>query len=79
MAKREKEEKDRLQEVYGYALVDGYKEKVGNFRVEPPGLFRGRGKHPKTGRLKFRVKPEDIIINIGPGVDIPPCPPGHKW
>ena len=68
-----------MQEIYGYALVDGYKEKVGNFRVEPPGLFRGRGKHPKTGRLKLRVQPEDIIINIGVGVPIPPCPPGHKW
>lgn len=22
---------------------------VGNFRVEPPGLFRGRGEHPKVG------------------------------
>jgi hypothetical protein len=25
---------------------------VGNFRVEPPGLFRGRGAHPKAGTLK---------------------------
>ena len=25
---------------------------VGNFRVEPPGLFRGRGEHPKMGKLK---------------------------
>ena len=41
-AKAEKEEKERLQDIYGFALVDGYKEKVGNFRVEPPGLFRGR-------------------------------------
>ena len=78
-AKAEKEEKERLQDIYGFALVDGYKEKVGNFRVEPPALFRGRGKHPKTGRLKLRVKPEDITINIGPGVPIPPPPAGHKW
>jgi DNA topoisomerase-1 len=33
-------------------MVDGRKEKIGNFRVEPPGLFRGRGDHPKTGMLK---------------------------
>ena len=79
LAKAEKEEKERLQDIYGFALVDGYKEKVGNFRVEPPALFRGRGKHPKTGRLKLRVKPEDIIINIGPGVPIPPPPAGHQW
>ena len=25
---------------------------VGNFRVEPPGLFRGRGEHPKMGKIK---------------------------
>jgi len=62
---REKAEKDELQNIYGYALVDGYKEKVANFRVEPPNLFRGRGDHPKTGTLKRRVNPEDIIINIG--------------
>ena len=78
-ARADKAEKERVQEVYGFALVDGYKEKVGNFRVEPPGLFRGRGKHPKTGRLKLRVRPEDIIINIGPGVPIPPAPPGRHW
>lgn len=31
---------------------NGRKEKVGNFRIEPPSLFRGRGEHPKKGRLK---------------------------
>ncbi len=39
--------------------------KVGNFRVEPPGLFRGRGEHPKMGKVKKRVYPRDITINIG--------------
>lgn len=38
---------------------------VGNFRVEPPGLFRGRGDHPKMGKLKARIYPRDITINIG--------------
>lgn len=38
---------------------------VGNFRVEPPGLFRGRGEHPKMGKLKRRIYPRDITINIG--------------
>ena len=55
---RDKAEKEQLQEIYGYALVDGFKEKVGNYRVEPPNLFRGRGDHPKTGTLKRRVRPE---------------------
>ena len=47
--------------------------------VEPPGLFRGRGEHPKIGRLKDRIRPEDIIINIGKSANIPSPPKGHKW
>ena len=46
-------------------MMDGHREKVGNFKIEPPGLFRGRGDHPKQGKLKHRICPEDIIINIG--------------
>lgn len=38
---------------------------MGNFRVEPPGLFRGRGEHPKMGMIKRRIYPRDITINIG--------------
>ncbi|KAF3792425.1 DNA topoisomerase 1 [Nymphaea thermarum] len=53
---------------------------VGNFRVEPPGLFRGRGEHPKMGKLKRRIMPKDITINIGKGAPIPECPiPGQSW
>lgn len=48
---------------YGYCLMDNHKERIGNFRIEPPGLFRGRGDHPKMGMLKRRIRPEDIIIN----------------
>lgn len=44
--------RDILEEPYKFCILDGRKEKVGNFRVEPPGLFRGRGEHPKTGLLK---------------------------
>lgn len=50
-----KKEKDKMEEKYTFCLLDGRKEKVGNFRVEPPGLFRGRGEHPKKGALKVRV------------------------
>lgn len=68
-----------LEEPYKTCLLDGRKENVGNFRVEPPGLFRGRGDHPKTGKLKTRVTPEMIRLNIGEDALIPPAPPGHKW
>ncbi|KAJ7045558.1 DNA topoisomerase I [Mycena alexandri] len=77
--KEAKKIKDDLELKYTTCLLDGRKEKVGNFRVEPPGLFRGRGEHPKKGALKYRVSPEDITINIGKGAPIPvPNMPG-KW
>ncbi|KAF2675031.1 DNA topoisomerase 1 [Microthyrium microscopicum] len=74
-----KAKKDEIEQPYMFCKWNGIKEKVGNFRVEPPGLFRGRGEHPKTGHVKTRVKPEQITINIGKGAKVPPPPPGHKW
>ncbi|KAF8893784.1 hypothetical protein BD779DRAFT_1503401 [Infundibulicybe gibba] len=74
-----KQAKDDLEAKYTTCLLDGRKEKIGNFRVEPPGLFRGRGDHPKKGALKHRVRPEDITINIGKDAPIPvPNMPG-RW
>mmetsp|Transcript_33564 Transcript_33564/g.40569 ORF Transcript_33564/g.40569 Transcript_33564/m.40569 type:complete len:661 (+) Transcript_33564:194-2176(+) len=75
-----KAEKDAVEAKYLWATIDGRREKVGNFRVEPPGLFRGRGEHPKMGKLKSRIMPEDVIINCGKDAQIPECPvPGHNW
>lgn len=83
---RSKEEKNALkvkneeiQKEYGFCTIDGHKEKIGNFRIEPPGLFRGRGEHPKMGMLKRRVMPEDVMINCSKDGKIPKPPPGHKW
>lgn len=74
-----KAEKDEKEAPYMYCKWDGRKQKVGNFRVEPPGLFRGRGEHPKTGKFKKRVTPEQITINIGKDAMVPRPPDGHKW
>ncbi|KAM5157118.1 DNA topoisomerase I, mitochondrial [Mantella aurantiaca] len=74
-----KEEASKLQEEYGYCILDGHREKIGNFKIEPPGLFRGRGDHPKMGMLKLRIRPEDVIINCSKDAKIPEAPPGHKW
>ncbi|KAI8324725.1 hypothetical protein GQ54DRAFT_331437 [Martensiomyces pterosporus] len=83
MTKEEKEaakkEKLEAEENFGFCLMDGRREKVGNFRIEPPGLFRGRGAHPKTGMLKKRVLPEQVTINIGKDAKVPDPPPGHRW
>ncbi|KAM9445285.1 DNA topoisomerase I, mitochondrial [Clarias gariepinus] len=74
-----KEENERLVEEYGYCLMDNHKERIGNFRIEPPGLFRGRGDHPKMGMLKRRIRPEDIIINCSKDSKQPKPPPGSRW
>ncbi|KAI5799005.1 hypothetical protein EDC01DRAFT_26439 [Geopyxis carbonaria] len=74
-----KVEKEELEQKYTYCYLDGRKEKVGNFRIEPPGLFRGRGDHPKTGKVKKRVLPEQVTINIGKDAEVPQPPTGHKW
>ena len=48
--------------------------------TEPPGIFRGRGGHPHAGKLKNRIVPEFVSVNIGEDDVIPPCPvPGHGW
>lgn len=65
---------------YMHAVVDGREEKVGNFRVEPPGLFLGRGEHPLMGKVKARIYPEDVTINIGADAPVPEVPiPGRRW
>merc|ERR1719203_2499730 len=77
--KKEKEKNAEIQAEYGMCTLDGHEEKIGNFRVEPPGLFRGRGEHPKQGMVKTRVKAKDIIINCSKGSKVPKPPPGQKW
>lgn len=74
-----KEENERLIQEYGFCTIDGHREKIGNFKIEPPGLFRGRGEHPKMGLVKRRVMPEDILINCSKDSAIPKPPSGHRW
>lgn len=74
-----KEDNAKIQAEYGFCVLDGHKQKIANFRIEPPGLFRGRGNHPKMGMLKKRVRPEDIIINCSRNSTVPQPPPGTRW
>ncbi len=59
-----KKDKDELEAPYKTCLLDGRKELVGNFRIEPPGLFRGRGKHPKTGKLKVLPRSHGRVTDL---------------
>lgn len=74
-----KEKNEALLKEYGIAVIDGHNEKIGNFKIEPPGLFRGRGEHPKMGMLKRRIEPEDVTINCSKDSKIPQAPKGHRW
>ena len=48
--------------------------------VEPPGIFRGRGEHPHAGRIKSRIVPEFVTLNLALDSPIPACPiNGHSW
>ena len=78
--KLDKVKRQKMMDYYGWALVDGSCEKMANFLVEPPGLFRGRGEQPLTGSLKKRIYAEDITLNIGPDEPVPKCTQqGHSW
>lgn len=65
LSKKEKlaVENENLINEYGFCIIDGRKEEIANFKIEPPGLFLGRGEHPKMGRVKRRILPEDAILN----------------
>lgn len=75
---KNKERKDEEEKKYKIAFVDGKEQMVGNFRMEPPGIFMGRGCHPKAGKIKKRILPEDITLNIDKESKIPELPSFYK-
>jgi len=74
IALERKNEKEKLKNYFGKAIVDDIEVEVANWLVEPPGLFMGRGQHPLRGRWKPRVKPEDVILNLGEEAPVPEGP-----
>lgn len=74
--KREIEERKAEELKWKICLVDGVEQKVGNVNVEPPGLFLGRGAHPKAGKVKRRIFPGDITINHSADHPAPQPPAG---
>ena len=81
-----KEDKEKIknrqlkeEEPYMFCIIDGNQQKVGNYRIEPPGIFLGRGSHPKIGRIKKRVYPEDVTLNLDKEAPIPKTLNSHKW
>lgn len=68
-----------IEEPYAKCIINNIITKVGNYRIEPPGIFLGRGKHPKIGMIKKRIMPSDVIINISKNVPIPKPNIGGMW
>lgn len=65
-----------------YALHDFIRERVAAYKAEVPGLFRGRGEHPKMGKLKRRIFPDEVCLNISEDAPVPRLPDwlkGHSW
>lgn len=84
MTKEEKElakkKQDEIEEPYKYCIIDGVQQQVGNYKIEPPGIFLGRGTHPKIGKIKKRIVPEDVTINLSADAKVPkPNIPEHEW
>ena len=67
----ERVEKEDRSLPYKFATVDGEQVPLIGFSVDPPGLFRGRGDHPKAGTWKQRLTPSQVTINIGEGEHVP--------
>jgi DNA topoisomerase-1 len=77
---RKKQKSAELKSEYGYAILDGKPlQKIGNYQVEISGIFIGKKGHPKLGRIKKQIMPEDVTINIGEKDPEPKAPLGHTW
>lgn len=75
----EKRKREELKAIHGFAELDGQKVPLGNYVVEPAGLFLGRGNHPLRGSWKRAIIPEDVIINHSLNLNPPSPPEGHSW
>lgn len=76
-----KEKQSQLEQPYSIAQIDGSEHKIGNFKIEPPGIFLGRGSHPKIGQWKKRILPTDVTLNLDKEAPIPKphLYPNEKW
>lgn len=74
-----KEKQELLEIPYKYIIIDGARQKVGNYKIEPPGIFMGRGDHPKLGKIKRRINPSDVTINLDKEAKVPTPNVGGNW
>lgn len=61
--KTEQKKMKNIKDKRKTCMVDGFEEDIQNPMVEPPGVFIGKGNHPKNGRIKPRIVPEMVTVN----------------
>ena len=80
LAATRKKLREERKERYGWATVDGVRMEIGNYAVEPPSVFMGRGRHPTRGRWKPAVTTKDVTLNLSPDAPTPPGEwAGREW
>lgn len=78
----EKEAEAKFKELYGFATVDGKQLPRGSYVIEAPSIIITRGESKLIGSWKYRVNPEDVVINwVDPTGTVPEpvAPAGHNW
>jgi DNA topoisomerase-1 len=70
---KNKEKKDKILAPFKICIIDGNQINVGNYMVEPISLFLGRGCSPDMGKIKKRIRPSDVILNLSNNAKIPKC------
>lgn len=72
---KQEQEQERLalKEKYGYAIIDGERQPIGAFVVEPASIFIGRGDSPTIGLWKYQATEKDVTINCTSN------PPKGNW
>jgi DNA topoisomerase-1 len=66
-----KEQKNALTELYGYAVIDGVRLSM-SAGIQPPGIYMSHADSPLRGRIKKRIQPSDITLNVSKQY-IPEC------
>jgi DNA topoisomerase-1 len=80
LAQARKKIREERKEKYGFAIVDGVRMEIGNYAVEPPSVFMGRGHHPSRGRWKPAITTKDVTLNLSPDAPTPPGEwAGREW
>lgn len=66
------------EEAYKFCYLNEERTEIANWKMEPPGIFKGARKSKCSGMWKRRISPEDVTINCSSGWE-PSAPEGHQW